>query len=107
MTKTRSPNIDPNRPTVYQIRIKGHLSQKWTDWFGGLSIAVDEEGDTILTGLVADQAALHGLLRKVCNLGMPLLSVIGIETDQPDVPEASCHDRTIDIQKIEQFRSEE
>ena len=107
MTKTRYPKTDPCRPMVYQIRVKGHLSQKWTDWFGGLSIAVDEDGDTILTGPVADQAALHGLLKKVRNLGMPLLSVIGIETDQPDEPEANCQDRTKGIQKIVQLRSEE
>ncbi len=60
---------------VYQIRIKGHLDSQWTDWFEGLIITLEEDGDTLLTGPVADQAALHGLLKKVRDLGMPLLSV--------------------------------
>ena len=60
---------------VYQIRIKGHLDQGWSDWFEGLTVAVDDNGDTLVSGPVVDQAALHGLLRKVRDLGMPLLSV--------------------------------
>ncbi|WP_343424279.1 hypothetical protein [Candidatus Amarolinea dominans] len=60
---------------VYQIRIKGHLSHQWTDWFEGLTITLEEDGNTLLTGPVIDQAALHGLLRKVRDLGMPLISV--------------------------------
>lgn len=64
---------DPG-PTVYQIRIKGHLRREWTDWFGGLSISLQDNGETLLTGPM-DQAALHGLLKKVRDLGMPLLAV--------------------------------
>ena len=60
---------------VYQIRLKGHLGRQWTDWFGGLTITLEDNGDTLLTGPVIDQAALHGLLRKVRDLGMPLLSL--------------------------------
>jgi hypothetical protein len=60
---------------VYQIRIKGHLGCQWTDWFGGLAITLEDNGDTLLTGLVTDQAALHGLLRKIRDVGMPLVSV--------------------------------
>jgi hypothetical protein len=60
---------------AYQIRIKGHLGRQWTDWFGGLAITLEDNGDTLLTGLIVDQAALHGLLRKVRDLGMPLVSV--------------------------------
>jgi hypothetical protein len=64
-----------DQPMVYQIRIKGHLGRQWTDWFGGLTITLEDNGDTLLTGPVVDQAALHGLLRQVRDLGMPLLSV--------------------------------
>ena len=64
---------------IYEIRIKGHLSNRWADWFEGLTITLDENGETRLTGPVADQAALHGLLKKVRDLGMPLLSVNRIE----------------------------
>ena len=60
---------------IYQIRIKGHLSHQWADWFEGLTITLEDNGVTLLRGLVVDQAALYGLLRKVRDLGMPLLSV--------------------------------
>ena len=70
---------------VYQIRIKGHLGQDWTDWFEGLSITLLENGETLLTGPVADQAALHGLLKLVRDLGMPLLSVNRVKCGKVDV----------------------
>ena len=74
-----SNELDPKplgcQPVVYQIRIKGHLGREWTDWFEGLILTLEEDGDTLLTGPVIDQAALHGLLRKVRDLGMPLVSV--------------------------------
>jgi hypothetical protein len=79
MANERNPNTYPSRPMIYQIRIKGHLGGQWTDWFGGLSISLQDNGDTLLTGPVVDQAALHGLLRKVRDLGMPLLSVMYVE----------------------------
>ena len=60
---------------LYEIRIKGHLNNRWADWFEGLTITLEEDGDTLLTGPVIDQAALHGLLKRVRDLGMPLLSV--------------------------------
>ena len=70
------------QPMVYQIRIKGHLGRERTDWFGGLTITLEDNGDTLLTGLVVDQAALHGLLRKVRDLGVPLLSVVCVRPGQ-------------------------
>ena len=69
---------NPNKPEsalVYQIRLKGHLDSRWSDWFAGLTITCEETGETLLTGKVADQAALHGLLKKVRDLGLPLVSV--------------------------------
>jgi hypothetical protein len=76
--------IDSSRPTVYQIRVKSHLGSGWTDWFEGLSITLQENGDTLLTGPVVDQAALFGLLRKVRDLGMPLISVNQMEPVSAD-----------------------
>ncbi len=75
---------------VYQIRVKGHLGSQWTDWFGGLTVTLEEDGDTLLTGPVVDQAALHGLLRKVRDLGMSLLSVSPVEPGQADASDVKC-----------------
>jgi len=79
MSNRLNPRTDPRQPTVYEIRIKGHLDSQWTDWFEGLTITLEEDGDTLLTGPVIDQAALHGLLKKVRDLGMPLVSVRPVE----------------------------
>lgn len=70
----------------YEIRIAGHLDAHWADWFDGMSITLEDNGDTLLSGPVVDQAALHGLLRKVRDLGMPLLSVLSVKPEQGDVP---------------------
>ena len=70
---------EQDRPTIYQIRIKGHLGPQWADWFEGLAITLEDNGDTLLTGPVVDQAALHGLLRKVRDLGMPLISAVRVK----------------------------
>ena len=78
------PQTDPDQPVVYQIKIKGHLGPQWTEWFEGMAVTREENGDTLLTGPVVDQAALHGLLKKVRDLGLPLLSVIRVETGQGD-----------------------
>ncbi len=71
-------------PVVYQIRLKGHLGSQWKDWFESMTITLEEDGDTLLTGRVIDQAALHGLLKKVRDLGMPLISFSPVETGQAD-----------------------
>jgi hypothetical protein len=77
-----------NQYPCYEIRIKGHLDDKWVDWFEGLTIKLEEDGTTLLTGQVIDQAALHGLLKKVRDLGLPLISVSPVEpgpADQSDL----------------------
>ncbi len=78
------------------VRIKGHLGRQWTDWFGGLTITLEDNGETLLTGPVVDQAALHGVLRKVRDLGTPLLSVIRVK---PGEAEAS------DVNETHHYRS--
>jgi hypothetical protein len=66
---------------LYEIRIRGHLDGRWADWFGGMTIALEDNGNTTMTGPIVDQAALHGMLKKVRDLGMPLLSVNCVEDD--------------------------
>ena len=70
-----------DQPELYEIRLKGHLDGRWASWFSGMTITLEDNGDTLLTGPVIDQAALHGLLRKVRDLGIALRSVICIEHD--------------------------
>ena len=82
MSNELEPKPTPSQPLVYQIRLKGHLGSQWTDWFDGLNITVEENGDTILTGPVVDQARLHGLLKKVRDLGIPLLSVSQVQFNE-------------------------
>jgi hypothetical protein len=79
MSDTLDRKTDPSQPMVYQIRLKGHLGSQWTDWFGGLTVTLEDNGDTLLTGPVVDQAALHGLLKKVRDLGMSLVSVVSVD----------------------------
>ena len=84
MPNKRNPKTEPRPPVVYQIRVKGHLGRQWTEWFGGLNITMEEDGETLLTGPVVDQAAIHGLLKKVRDLGLPLISVNRVEPCQTD-----------------------
>jgi hypothetical protein len=79
MSNNLNRNTDPDQPMVYQIRIKSHLDSDWSNWFEGLTITREDNGDTLLTGPVVDQAALYGLLKKVRDLGMPLISVNCLE----------------------------
>src|SRR5690349_17217947 len=77
-------NETTSEPTIYQIRIKGHLGAQWQVWFEGFTITLENNGDALLTGPVIDQAALYGLLKKVRDLGMPLLSVNRVQPDTLD-----------------------
>ncbi len=82
MTKQRNDQTDSKSPVVYQIKIKGHLDCHWATWFENLTITPADNGETILAGPVIDQAALHGLLRKVRDLGLPLIAVSQVQPDQ-------------------------
>lgn len=74
----------PSNLPLYEIRIQGHLDEQWMTWFDGLTITLEENGDTLLSGPVADQAALYGLLRKVRDLGMPLVSVVQVQSNRSE-----------------------
>jgi len=88
MSTELDPQLTPNEPMIYQIRITGHLSAQWTDWFDGLTITLEDNGDTLLMGPVIDQAALYGLLKKVRDLGMSLVSVNRVQPDRVQVSDA-------------------
>ncbi len=82
MSETHAAPEEHGGPTLYEIRLKGHLDSRWADHFDGLSITLEDNGETLLSGPVIDQAALHGVLRKVRDLGTPLLSVIRVASEQ-------------------------
>ena len=88
MSETHASTEDQYEAGLYEIRIKGHLDDRWSDWFGGVTITLEDTGNTLLTCLVIDQAALHGLLKKVRDLGIPLLSVNCVIPSQAESREA-------------------
>jgi len=87
MSDTHETTTEYDQPWRCEIRIQGHLDERWADWFEGLTITQEDNGETRLTGPVVDQAALHGLLKKVRDLGMSLISVNRIEPGQADEPD--------------------
>jgi hypothetical protein len=84
MSYKRGPDGETGQPMIYQIRIKGHLGRQWADRFEELSITLEENGTTLLTGPVVDQAALHGILRRIRDLGIALLSVNSVGAGPQD-----------------------
>lgn len=92
MSNKGSSQRDTGQPEIYQIRIKGHLSPPRTDWFEGLTITLEDDGNTLMTGLVVDQAALHGILKKVRDLGVPLLSINFVGPTLPEVSDVKPSD---------------
>jgi hypothetical protein len=86
MTAADAPTDDRHEASLYEIHLKGHLDARWSDWFDGLSFIHTNDGTTIISGPVTDQAALHGLLAKVRDLGLPLVSVIHVQPEQANVP---------------------
>jgi len=81
MSETHAATENRDEPGHYTIRIQGHLDARWAARFAGLTLTLEDNGDTLLTGPVVDQAALHGLLRKVRDLAMPLVSVTRVRPD--------------------------
>ena len=82
MSDKQTYNENHNQHPCYEIRLKGHLDDRWAEWFAGLNITLEDNGDTLLTGPLVDQAALHGLLKKVRDLGMPLVSVNRVQLNR-------------------------
>jgi hypothetical protein len=87
MRESHGSTEDQYKPGRYEIRLKGHLDARWANRFEGLSLCYGSDGTTVLSGPVVDQAALHGVLRKVRDLGLPLLSVIEVEPGQANLPD--------------------
>ncbi|MEO0707377.1 MAG: hypothetical protein AAF050_17160 [Cyanobacteria bacterium J06649_5] len=81
---------------LYEIYLKGHLNTKWTDWFDGLTISLEDNGYTRLTGHIVDQSALHGLLAKIRDLGLPLISLMRVSSHQ------KTEEQKTEEQKIEE-----
>jgi hypothetical protein len=86
MSGRTSVDGDRHEAGRYEIRLKGHLDTRWAAWFDGLSLTHHSDGTTVIHGPIADQAALHGLLQKVRDMGLPLVSVSRVEPDQSVVP---------------------
>ena len=83
MTQRPAPAPDRSEAGRYEIRLAGHLDAHWTAWFDGLTVSSESDGTTVITGPIPDQAALHGLLQRVRDLGLPLVSVIRVDGAQP------------------------
>ena len=93
MSNSRNKRTDSNQPPVYQFRIEGQLDDHWRDWFGEGFTAQLDDGDTLLTGPVVDQAALHGILKKIRDLGLPLISAVCVRDNQIDASRTDFSDK--------------
>ena len=89
MPRTSNDITGPGEPTIYRIRVKGHLQPRWSQWLDPMTIVPQPNGDTLLNGPVVDQAALHGVLKRIRDLGVPLISVMEIAPGQDSAPESS------------------
>jgi hypothetical protein len=105
MSETDAAREDHHGPELYEIRIKGHLTDRWAEWFDGMTITREANGETLISGLVVDQAALHGLLRRVRDLGLPLLSVIQIDPKQAKGADVNTNHDGSDGPRPDQNRS--
>ncbi len=91
MTERHATTGDPYESGRYEIRLAGHLDARWASWFDGMTVSHEDSGITAISGQIADQAALHGLLQRVRDLGLPLISVERVELDRPDLPTHDPH----------------
>jgi hypothetical protein len=89
MSSEHTPPPDPVQPMICHIRIESHLGPHWSDWFEGFAMTLEDNGQTLLSGPVVDQTALHGLMRKVRDLGIPLLSVVCVKAGQAETSEVA------------------
>lgn len=89
MSNQLNSRICPQESMDYQIKVRGHLGPQWSEWFEGLTVTLTDQGETLLTGPVVDQAALHGVLKKVRDLSMPLISVVHVESNQAYTPDVN------------------
>jgi hypothetical protein len=92
MSNCLKQSSEPEKPNIYQIRVKGHLDSQWAEWFGGLTITLEDNGETLLTGPIIDQAALYGLLKLVRDTGLTLVSVNRVDPDGLTTPGISQAD---------------
>lgn len=95
MSKEIDRKADSSQPLLYEIRLKGQLGSQWADWFEGLTVTLETDGNTLLSGPVADQAGLHGLLKKVRDLGMQLISVIQVPLNETHHNSTQVGDQTM------------
>jgi hypothetical protein len=86
MAERHTSTRDSRGAGLYEIRLTGHLDTRWTAWFDGLTVHHEDDGTTVISGAIADQAALHGVLQRVRDLGLPLVSVRQVEAGPNDVP---------------------
>lgn len=97
MSDNLKREIDPNQPAIYQIRVKGHLGNQWADWFSSLTISLEANGDMLLTGPLADQAALYGLLKHLRDTGLTLVSINRVGADGLTTP-GTNQDGDLDVE---------
>ena len=91
MTERHTPTPDTREAGRYEIRLAGHLDAHWAAWFDGMTVRHESDGITVISGPIADQAALHGVLQRVRDLGLPLVSVIRVERDEPATTGTEAH----------------
>ena len=94
MAERHTSTPDSREAGRYEIRLTGHLDARWAAWFDGLTVRHESDGTTVISGQVADQAALHGLLQRVRDLGLPLVSVTRVDADAAEIPAPEPIDRS-------------